>query len=211
MKLGTLRLPDFLIAKDKKQIAPIYGLLATAPWDTSLVERDVLEIRQWFEQEQRQISKRGEAVLEQSQKLDEQAAQYHDEAAWLTMRAKARSPDGKGSLTQEEKIGLQQHKKTLDEYRKVLQRRRLEIDQASAVLPKSLKEKITGLQKLVHDKTVELTKELMQQGVPKEKIEEKISVSRDAVREMTAALVKEFFPEEGQQVRMFDSLLKQPS
>ena len=150
-------------------------------------------------------------MLEQSQKLDEQAAQYHDEAAWLTMRAKARSPDGKGSLTQEEKIGLQQHKKTLDEYQRVLHRRRLEMDQASAVLPKSLKEKVAGLQKLVHEKTAELAKELKQQGVPKEKIEEKISVSRAAVREMTAALVKELSPEEVQQVRMLDSLLKQPS
>lgn len=44
IKLGTVRVPDFLKAKDKKQIAAFYGLLATAPWDTSLVQRDVLRI-----------------------------------------------------------------------------------------------------------------------------------------------------------------------
>ena len=210
MKLGSLRVPDFLKAKDKKQIAAVYGLLATAPWDTALVQRDVLKIRQWFEHERGEVSKREAAVLEQSRRLAEQVAQYHDEAA-LKIRANAYHPNSTGSLTQEETIGLQQRKQTLDEYQKVLQRRRLETERASAELSKSLKEKIAGLQKLVHDKTAELAKELKQQGVLKEKIEEKISVSRDAVRVMTTALVEKFFPEEVQQVRVFDSPFKQPS
>ena len=106
MKLGTVRVPDFLKAKDKKQIAAVYGLLATAPWDTSLVQRDVLRIRQRFEHERRGLSKWGEAVLEQSPTSDEQVAQYHDEAA-LTIRSNAHHPDGKGSLAQKETIGLQ--------------------------------------------------------------------------------------------------------
>ena len=97
----------------------------------------MLSIRLWFDCERRELSKRQKAVLEQSRTFDEQAAQYHDEAA-LTMRAKSGQPDGKGSLAEEETISLQQQEQTIDEYQEVLQRRRLETERASALLSKSL-------------------------------------------------------------------------
>ena len=131
MKLGTVRVPNMFKAKDKNQIAPVYGLLATAPGKRKLVELDVLRIRQWFEDEQRELSKRWKAMLEQSLTLDEQAAQCVDEAAGLTARAKERDPDGEGSLSHEEMIYLQQWEKILDGYRVILQGRRLETERSN--------------------------------------------------------------------------------
>lgn len=198
-------------AADTNQVAAVYGLLLTAPWNTSLIELDVLRIRQWFEDERRRVSKMWEARLEESRTLDRKSAQYRDDAAALTKRAKGHSPDFKGSLSHSETVHLQQQKKKLDEYREGLQCTRHETERASIRLLNSFKDKIGCLQRLVHDKTAEIAKELKQQGIPKEEIEEKIAVSRIAVREMTSALEKEFLPEEAQQVSTLDSPLKQPS
>ena len=184
---------------------------ATAAWHRSLVEKDVLKIKQWFEYVQPQLSKKFEDRLEEDRRLDESAAQYRDEAAGLTARAKERDLDGEGSLTHEETMYLQQWEKKLDEYRVILQGRRLQTEGSETAFFKSFKIKCAALQQQVHDKTAELAEFLEGHGVPKAAIEAKIAISRDAVREMTEALAKELLPEEVQQVRMFDSFLKQAS
>ena len=175
---------------------PFFGLLQAAAWDREQVEKDVLRIKKWFEYVQPQISKKLEERDEEDRRLDELAAQYMAAAAGLAARAKERDPYGEGSLSHEETIYLQQWEKKLDEYEVVLQNRRLATERSRTAMIDSFKTKIAALQQKVHDKTAEFAIWHKMLGVPDEEIELKTAVSRDAVKEMTAALAKELLPEE---------------